>query len=156
MLSFKQFIKEEEALKLQRGKRSAVFSHEDVVDGHPVNTSFSRMSPKKTGEPRSYSADFEMDGDMVKPKEGVKGGAKGGARILRHVFHRVSDFVGSHKPNQLHIQANSPEKVSLYKTFAQRLATKHGGRVEEYNHPEGHPLEGIPKYIVHLPGKKPK
>lgn len=150
MLSFKQFIKE--ALELRRGKRSAVFKDSSQVGPHQVDISYSRMSPKKTGQRRSYSADFAVNDDMDRPRGGVEGGAK----VLRHVLNKVSDFVGSHKPNQLHIQANSPEKVSLYHTFAKGLAKKHGGRVEEYNHPEGHPLEGIPKYIVHLPGKKPK
>lgn len=160
MKSFKNFIKED--LEMQstrfRGKRRVVLTHNSVVDSTPVQISFYRLNPEKTGQTRSFSANFTANGDIDASPEDVNASpekVKQGSRILRHVIRKVSSFVSEQKPSQLHLQANSPNKVSVYRTFAQTLARKHGGRVEEVNHPEGHPLEGMPNIIVHLPGKTP-
>jgi hypothetical protein len=167
--SFKQFVAEALEKKTWRGPdmlkppkkrfnrlQNIDFKDANHVSGIPVKVHFNK---NREDARRAYGVDFSVNDHFHAPDrdddpsrwrkhEKVLSHLPS---IMRHVKKTIEKFASEKKPNELHLQANDESKVKLYRSFAQHLAKKHGGRVEER---PMNPYDDNPKIVVHLPGKK--
>lgn len=165
MKTFKQFILEALTKKTYREPdrhstvrrlQTVVFNDSDKVADTRVDVQYSK---EKNYPRRAYNVDFSLNHSYHRPNH-ISGSGRWRdyekalshlPSIMRRVKKSIETFASEKKPNQIHIQANDKSKVNLYRTFAHHLAKKHEGHVEEVK--DG---ANIPKFIVHLPGKKSK
>ncbi len=157
MLTFKQYISETLKKQTFRGPKYAtgprkllgvVFYDEDQVANRAVKVFFNRDSHYPN---RAYNIDFSIDDYFHAPnKHSNHVKWRDHEHVLRRIQKSIEDFVTTKKPNEIYINANDVKKVKLYRTFAQHIAQKHGGEIEEI--PQL--ATGIPKIVVRFPGKK--
>jgi hypothetical protein len=163
--SFKQFVAEALEKKSWRGAekgervnrlQAVTYTDKHRVSDVPVNVYYQKDIdlPK-----RSVNVDFDVNYMYHRPNPNSSGmmwrdyekARTHLPSIMRHVKKSIETFAAEKKPNQLHMQPNDESKVRLYRTFANHLVKKHGGHVEEVV--SGGIYKGLPKFIVHLPGK---
>lgn len=116
MIKFKEFLKEE----WKKGNEHLHY-HDQNVGGHRVTIMMSHHGNEK----HSWSADFMVNGDTNKAADLKQHGAK----ILRHVKRKITDFVAKQKDTdkpvkQIHFSASDSnssvgeKKSKVYKKMA--------------------------------------
>lgn len=97
--------------------------HHANIEGHNVAIHF-----HDTGH-----IDFDVDGKDHLPKSNDPVQIRKNRKILFHVMNVVDQYTKDKKPNKLILQPNDDNKVSAYKTFANRIKNRFGGKVSHDN-----------------------
>ena len=136
--TFKQFIEE----KWLRGdlenyygntSRKNTITHTSSIDGHEVKV---HVKHEKNG---SRNISFSVNGEKLR-QEHLN--SKHGVNILRHVGKVVDHYTSKRKPVAIEMHGNTGDKKRLYKTFADHLQKKHGGKIiQDYDKNVSHSLK---------------
>lgn len=130
--------------------------HDATVAGHKVRVSFthgqSLNSDKWVSDPKKVHVSYIVNHSMNQSDtHGVPIEHK--MAILKHVHNTISSYISQHKPSEVSMSAHddsreaTKHKATMYHSFTQSLAKKHGGHLEvqkDYND------DPNPRYKLHF------
>lgn len=126
MISFKQFLFEEEFRKI-KGLHDSYYAEHKIDDSTTVGVKFTRHE----SNPNIYHTDFNINGSIDAPKNSTNNSHKS----LFRVAHTIRRFVANKKPTHLIFAAadkneeTRQHKHNLYGKLANHFATKHGAKL---------------------------